>query len=677
MRPAEGSQAKKEKGGSLSTRRIGLIVLIAAGLLYFLLLARGVDPDGPHFAKSLQEYSLPYTFFPGHVLYGPACREFWLLWKDFGYHGNPLLPMQALNAVAGAFGVMFFFFATARLFPSRKLQLILTAALATSFGYWSEATYFVKPYALSMAFMMMSLWLLIAAARRASLIRSILAGAAAAGATTFHITNIFWAVFAFALIMFCTRRPAAEDTEKRHGRRVPRNAIVVVAVQILLVGAVYLHVYNKYILLQDPSVRGPGGVAGWVRSADHGYTYGFSEDNFRDSLYGFARAIYYVNDMLEGPIERMAVGVVIIYALLIFILAAGIRLWPDVPAGVKRFLPAAVIGAAPYIILGLQFFSKDPERWIWIVPLLIILAGGVIAAWVARPRFLSKGHKYAIAAIIVLALAANSFFRMILPRHYEDSYAGARYAASFLKKGDLLISPGHGWDDCVWLFNNSGYNEASAAYFAYYGPSNPIDIFRDPGTREAERYSLDRRIKDALAAGGDVYAVRIFDPHDTYHAWFVSRDKGFTGAQRDELIEYARAHFDERETVKFFMSYFSYGGRTDVLGPQLGEETMREIAMTYYRQFYNDYKSGEEEFAYYLNHEEYLQVKDYFDRLAPQYDPMSATKPSDIYVLWRSLSMIPLDARLYKLYLSQYKWEVAGDAPVKVWRMVKPGEGKP
>jgi len=674
-----GNSAREKASGAMSVALTGCAVLVAATLLYLATLARVVHPDGPHFAKAVREYSLEYTFFPGHLFYGNVCRNVWQLAQDFGYHGNVVFPLQILSALAGALGVFFFYFVSARLFASPKLRIFLTAALATSFGYWTEATYFVKPYALSMAILMLSLWLLLIAGRRASALWPLLAGAAAALSTTIHITNIAWCVFACALMLIYGRWASDGGEKKRRWGIAIRNSVLAVGTQIVLVWAAYTFVYNTYIIRQDPSVRAPGGLIGWIRSSDHGYVYGFTAENLRDAFYGFARAIYYVNDLLEGPLWKLAAGVLAIYALLIFLAVAGFRLKKYMPRGVRAFLAAAAVGAVPYIGLGLKFFSKDAERWLWLVPPLALAVGGVLAAWHEKAGASRPSKKYAVALVVLLALAANNFFRMVMPLHFEDrGYGRAEFVAGFLKSGDFLLSPGHGWDDYVWLFNDADYKTETAAYFAYYGPANPIDIFRDPGTKEGEWHSLDRMIKETLASGHNVYAIRIFDPRDTYEGWLVSKEKGFQNESREELIKYAQERFSDAEMGKMFISYFSFAGRTEVLEKQMGAEKTREIAMNYLPLFYNEYKDSEESFSYYLNHEEFLQAKDYFDHLAPQYNSLTA-KPPDVYLLWRSLTMIPLDARLYRLYLSQYRWKTAGifkdkNGTATLWRLEKTGE---
>ncbi len=668
-----------EKGGNAkfpATAATGLLILVASFIMYMSLLARVVNPDGLHQAKAVNYYSLNYLFAPGHLLSGPLSKGFWHLWQSLGYQGNPVLPMQVLSATGGAAGVFFFFLATTSLFPSRRLQVFLTALLATSFGYWYESTD-VETYAMAMGLLMLSLWLLLKAARRLSALWLILAGIAAAGATLIHITNIVWILFACTVTVALWSRRKEAGTARQRWIIPLRNALIPVFSQIAVVGAAYYFVFKTFVVQHQPRGDTLDGMVRWFSSADHGYVYGFAMTNIFEAFFGMARAVLFVNHSFEAPAWAMSLRLLAFYGLLALIVVLGVTSKKRISTTIRRFSIAAALGSLPYIYIGLQFFANDLERWIWLVPLLLLVSGGVIEIWAGKNRLISKALKQCIAGAVLLALVANNLFGMILPLHLEDSwYRRASFAAKFLRDGDLLLNPGHSWGDYVWMFNDLDYRQQSLVHFAYQDNVNFIDIFQAPDAPETEQTSLDKIIGKTLSAGHDVYAVRVFEDHDTFHGWGESRKKGFTGDAREELVKYFNNLLAKKQMEKFFLSYFSLDGRLGLLEKQLGESGTRRIAQNYLPLF-RKYSSAD--LSYFLNREEYNQAKQYFDTLDGSASVKTAAN-ADPYLIWRSLKMVPLDARLYKLYLSQYKWTEAGaitdkGQSFKVWRLMKPGPG--
>jgi hypothetical protein len=663
--PPPGAHTPLKSNSRPATALIGAAFFVAAFLMYLLLLAPVINADGPFYIKTIRTYPMEYLFPAGHIFYDQACRQAWFLWRSLGYTGGLMQPMRGLSVFGAALGVAFFFFATTCLFRSRRLQVLLTLALAVSFGYWTEATSFIKPYSLSLGILMAALWLALESARRASVLWPLLAGIAAAAATMFHITNVFWVVFVSALMFFYGKWPLKGVEPRRRWRVMLRNILVAVGVQGVLVAAAYIAVYNTYIARHDQS-----GLLSWVKGADHEYASGFSLLNLAQSLSGFARAVCYTTTSWGKP-ALVVTQLLVFWSLMIIAGVLALRLRKRSAAKSDLFTLAAAVGALPYVFMGLRFYSEDLERWIWLVPLLLLVMGKLLESWWRAPSDRPQWRRHAVAVLALLALFSNNFFCSILPARLDDTgYTRAKFAAAFLKDGDLVVRPGHGWDEYISLFNESKYDSAAAAFFAYYSPENPVDIFRDPGTPETDETSLDRIIRKTLAAGHNVYVIRIFDPCDANDGWYVAREKGFTGASKDALIQWAKARFADREIEKFSLSYFTKDRRFNTLDRQLGRDKTRELA-AHYLPVFRDF--SREDLAYYLNPREYEEVKAYFDSLAAQ-DSAAPPEPFDPCLVWRALNMVPQDAPLYKLYFTQFTRALAGqivekDKTATIWRI--------
>lgn len=61
--------------------------------------------DAYSYAAAVQTKPAAETFHPHHLLYGPLGSAVYHLARRFGYTGMALVPLQWLNALAGAIGV--------------------------------------------------------------------------------------------------------------------------------------------------------------------------------------------------------------------------------------------------------------------------------------------------------------------------------------------------------------------------------------------------------------------------------------------------------------------------------------------------------------------------------------------------------------------------------------------
>lgn len=171
---------------------------LAAGLfagflaLYLTTLTQVHTFDALSYVTSVERKPWTELFHPHHLAYGPLGSIMLALGQAAGYGGGAAIPMQALNAVAGALGIALFFLA-ARSATGRPDAAFAAALLpGASYAYWYYSVE-IEVYTLATLFLILCLALLIQPAPWS--IRHCLAlGLAHGGAVLFHQTNVLLGV---------------------------------------------------------------------------------------------------------------------------------------------------------------------------------------------------------------------------------------------------------------------------------------------------------------------------------------------------------------------------------------------------------------------------------------------------------------------------------------------------
>jgi hypothetical protein len=372
------------------SRRSAAIAIVGA-ILYLFLAPAVVNGDGLGYLKAALEGQL----YPGHLGYVPLLMlARWLARAGAravdGLAGARLVSAIAAAVAAAALG------ATAR----RRVGTALAGDLATvgllvSWGTLSAGSD-VESYAPALAALTVTLYCL----GRADNARwAIASGLGLALAVLFHVENLLFAVPAALLL----------------GRRAPLG----LGVAALVVGAAYALVL-------------PTHGAAWLSSASHGLSYPLRATMPAIALYGACKALVYSPYPYEASWPRVLVPFAV-GALLLGMALTLVR-------GARSPLPRAVVAAwlLPYALVGCVFYASDAERWTFLLPLLWL-------AVAATPR-----PRHALAVMLAIALANTIVW---LPVARDDRLrVQARRAAVHLADGDLVIGPGHGWDEYIGFY---------------------------------------------------------------------------------------------------------------------------------------------------------------------------------------------------------------------------------
>jgi len=374
-------------------RQAALVALatVAAALLLAPALPNG---DGLGYLKAAADPAAgPY---PGHLGYLALLRALRTVTAAGPRPADLLLAARLLSALCGALAV-YALAATARLLhppaSASSASWVAGGGMAASFGLLVSASD-VESYAPALAALCVALWAL--ARRRAGGGRGALAAAAIAtvAAALFHVENVLFALPALLLLR-------------------GRDRWVFALACALGLSATY-----------GAAVASHG--TGWLLGASHGFHYPLRAAAPAIALYGASKALVYSPYLYEASWPRVlahfACGALALAALLVIARRAR-------PLG----RAVALAWLIPYGLLGLAFFPSDAERWIFLLPLLWL---SVACAGRARAALL----------VVTLMFAANLVGWLPVAR---DRTARERAAAAsrVTHAGDLVIFPGHGWDE--------------------------------------------------------------------------------------------------------------------------------------------------------------------------------------------------------------------------------------
>jgi hypothetical protein len=268
--------------------------------------------------------------------------------------------------------------------------------------------------------------------------QAIAAGLLCAAATLLHIENLLFVPVAALLV------------EKR------ARLIVAAALPIAIV-------YGALV-----SSHG----AAWLASASHGLRYPLRPTAPLVAIYGACKALVYAPYPYEASWPRV-LGCFAVGAMAAAALATCMR------APLPRHARAAWI--LPYALVGVAFWASDAERWIFLLPLAWLAA----AAQPERALAIA-GFVFAANLVLWLPTARDQTIR----RH-------ASAAAAHLADGDVVIGPGHGWDEYVGFYDGPSVTNVPLVYWA-----GAVGVAALPST-------IAR-----LAAGRRVFVARFADDGD-------------------------------------------------------------------------------------------------------------------------------------------------------------------
>jgi len=145
--------------------------------------------DALSYVTSVERKPWTEVFHPHHLAYGPLGVLALHAGRALGYAGGAALPMQVVNALAGALGVALFYVIVRRVIRRDDLALTSTLLLGGGYAYWYYAVE-IEVYTVATLFLIICLDIVTRPGWWRSRRSLFLLGLAQAGAVLFHQTNV-------------------------------------------------------------------------------------------------------------------------------------------------------------------------------------------------------------------------------------------------------------------------------------------------------------------------------------------------------------------------------------------------------------------------------------------------------------------------------------------------------
>ena len=410
-------------GGSLPRRNAAAIALFVGTFAACLLVApREVNGDGIGYIKAARDGAL----YPGHLAYLPLLRAAWHAAVALGLCGMRLAdvvwPGRVLSAMGAGTAATLLYLVIERREGVRP-ALVAGVGLAASAGLLGAGCD-LESYAPALAALLGVVWAL-------DRDRVTLGALLLSLATLLHVENALFGLAALTL----TRS---------------RCKLAAVAAGATLIA--YL---------------GSGMLASLPRSS-HGFVYPLHAYTPLVAMWGALRALVFVPYPYEASLAHVVAATVVALGF-----AAVLRPVRSISG------PSLYAWLVPYALVGLVFFPSDPERWIFVLPLVWLTA---------RPR-----------AIVVLLLAAVNV-ALWLP-HARDTRGidAASRAATHLAPHDLVLMPGHGWDESLALVADDIQPFPFVYHAAARGGAQGVGVALEEALRAASRVVSVRLDAEGLA----------------------------------------------------------------------------------------------------------------------------------------------------------------------------------
>ncbi len=168
----------------------GLVLVFTACLgLYLATLTQVHTFDALSYVMDVDRKPWQELFHPHHLAYGPLGALVRAALAIVGWSGSVLVPLQVVNAVAGAAGVALFFALVRNVTGRGDVAGCAALLLASSYAYWYYAVE-VEVYTIAALFLVGCLWLLVGLVRAPTVGGAAVLGAVQGAAVLFHQTNM-------------------------------------------------------------------------------------------------------------------------------------------------------------------------------------------------------------------------------------------------------------------------------------------------------------------------------------------------------------------------------------------------------------------------------------------------------------------------------------------------------
>lgn len=423
-------------------RIIALGLMIGATALYGLTLSRHYSADSILIAQSIEHGRL---YHPAHPLLWPLGWLFVQGWRLLGWQGRALLPLQTLNALAGAVCVAWLYLLLRRT-PGRPVDrpvaLLAAAGWAVSSGLWllsTDAEMVTLALALQLGLLAIMLW-------PSPTVKARLAYAAALG-VGLALATLSW-VLTLVMVALIPLVALPPGTPKRR-RQMAAAAIAA--------GLVLLPVWLSR-------------VPQWPYPASYAAV---SARDLPHAAYAFLRSLVgYPGLGLSGHSAEFFLSAPLATRLAfvgVYLIGGSLSVWPLIvlwrrrsqwKAPTRRTLAGLAAWGALLALFALWWVAGDVSFWLPAAGLWWYAAG--LALSHVPARYLRA------AGALVAGLGLYHGLTLIGPQHdlaRNIPYAWAQNVARLTESADLILTPD---------------NNLLALYLPYFNDRPTLPMFADP-----------------------------------------------------------------------------------------------------------------------------------------------------------------------------------------------------
>ena len=426
------------------------------GGVYLLTLSRNHSEteDSLVFSIRVEGGSAADLFEPHHLIYDWAGRLVYEASRSIGIAEDPVIVLQAFDAVLGAVVVGLLWLTLRWAGLSRLVAFTATGLLASSYGFWRNSVE-VEVYALAALALVIMLAAALRAADRADARSFALLGVCHGAAVLAHFTSVLLAGMVIAALVLARRRAHAELMPMLGAYAATASGVLIAgyAVAIAFVG-----------------IDSPGAFDEWFRASGDAEQYGnASPTALVEGVIGAGRAFLGAHFLLsfqdvqallverfpQTPLreERFMVadfdatlalvlaGATIAAILLLAVAALRWLRRPALPPAAGRLAILCLAWVIPVTALTAYWDPLNIELWYssWI-PAFILLALPLASAQ-ARPRSATALSIGLVGLVFLVNLLGSQLPQRDEKRDYWQARS-AWYAAS-TGPGDLIVANGY------------------------------------------------------------------------------------------------------------------------------------------------------------------------------------------------------------------------------------------
>lgn len=458
-----------------------------------------------------------------HLLLTPSYRLALGAASKIGFSGSAFLPLQIINALCGGLCAASFFLLAVRLGAAVGVSAFGSLFMAFSYAPWYHSRE-AESAIVSQCFLMFSLLLLATATSSNGSLRWWLTGSAAISfaASVLYALNAVLLLPALVLFGLLLARPVDKL----------RTAVTFTA--SFLICTVSILFCASQDSVQQWSI---GGWIDWL--AHHESSAGLPEVGSL-SLGNLLRAAsgvinYFVGDtavttnakhliqnrefLAVSPLEwcRFGLGVVVLLALLMQGLYGLRGRWTHASTWL------ATLGLSIHGLFNCVWLGSDPQFWLPIVPLLILL--GLMQCPATSISVRSWSWTVGLAAVVTVNLA-YPVPTLLMPDGGSE-WKRAEAFAQQIASEDLVI-----------------HSEGWARYLPALGRRRPLNLVYSVKGREAAYLrDLDKSIDEVLQFKGAVFAVDVFELGSPISVGQWEVVEVLSGLERAEVVEHLTARY--------------------------------------------------------------------------------------------------------------------------------------